>query len=142
MLNATSIGTKTTLATAITSNGLTLRVPSGMGQALDPGTGNHFWLTIRSGSSIERVKVIGRSGDLLTLEGRGGDGTTARQWPAGACLEVEWNPAQLCEFIQNCMAGAASPTGVTPQTICMASCACIDVGADGRITKISGGQSC
>jgi len=142
MLNATNIGASAKLAAAITSTQLTLRVPSGTGATFDPGTGNHFWLTIRSGSSMERVKVIGRSGDVLTLEGRGGDDTTARQWPAGACLSVEWNPAQLCEFIQNCMAGAPAPTGVTPQTVCMASCACIDVGADGRITKITGGQTC
>jgi len=142
MLNVNNYGARTTLAVAMTSNALTLRVPSGMGAAFDPGPGNRVWVTIRSGSSFERVKVIGRSGDVLTLEGRGGDNSAARQWPAGACLEIEWNPAQLCEFTQNCMTGAPAPTGVEPQTVCMASCACIDIGADGRITRISGGSSC
>lgn len=142
MLNPTPLGTSSKLASAITASQTTLRVSAGHGQALDPGAGNHYYLTIRSGTSVERVKVIGRSGDVLTLEGRGTDGTVARAWPAGACLTVEWNPAQLCEFVQNCVAGAAEPTGVEPQTVCMSSCTCIDVGADGRITRISGGASC
>lgn len=142
MLNAYSIGANTTLATAITATATTLRVAPGAGQVIDPGVGNHVWLTIHQGTSKEHVKVIARSGDVFTLEGRGGDSSTARQWPAGACVKVMWNPEQLCEFVRNCMAGAAAPTGVTPQTVCMASCACIDVGADGRITKISGGQTC
>ncbi len=142
MLNVNPYGQSAKLATAMTSSQLTLKLPSGSGSAFDPGAGNHYYLTIRSGSNVERVKVIGRTGDTLTLEGRGADGTTAREWPQGACLSVEWNPAQLCEFTQNCMAGAPAPVGVTPQTVCMGSCTCFDVDASGRITRISGGQSC
>lgn len=142
MLNATNVGQHTTLASAISASDLTLRLPGGAGSAFDPGTGNHYYMTIRSGTQIERVKVIGRTGDLLTLEGRGADGTSARQWPVNACLSIEWNPAQLCEFVKNCMEGAASPSGVSPQTVCMGSCTCFDVDASGRITRISGGQSC
>lgn len=142
VLNPNPIGTTAQLAAPMTNSQLTLRVPSGVGALLDPGAGNHYYLTIRSSSAVERVKVIARSGGLLTLEGRGADNTTPQAWPQGACLSVEWNPAQLCEFVQNCMEGGAAPTGVEAQTVCMASCACIDVGADGRITKITGGQSC
>ena len=142
MLNVKNQGQTAKLAAAMTTSQLTLRVPAGMGAAFDPGAGNHYYLTIRSGDSVERVKVISRTGDTLTLEGRGADDTTARQWPQNACLSIEWNPAQLCEFVQNCMSGAPAPTGVEPQTVCMGSCTCFDVASDGRITRISGGQSC
>jgi hypothetical protein len=142
MLNANAYGQTTKLAADMTASQTTMRVAPGAGATLDPGAGNHVWLTLRSGGAMERVKVIGRSGDILTLEGRGGDGTSARQWPASTCISVEWNPAQLCEFTQNCVAGAAAPTGVEPQTVCMGSCTCFDVASDGRITRISGGRSC
>jgi len=142
MLNAQSLGTSARLAAPMTAGQLTMRLAAGAGQAIDPGAGNHVWVTLREGVRFERVKVVGRVGDLLTLEARGADNSTAQAWPTGACVIVEWNPAQLCEFVQNCMDGAAEPTGVEPQTICTASCACFDVGADGRITRISGGQSC
>lgn len=142
MLNATSVGATAKLASSMTATQLTLRLANGMGQTIVPTSGNHVWITLRQGQRVERMKVISRTGDTLTVEGRGGDGTTAQEWSSGTCVSVEWNPAQLCEFVQNCVAGAAEPTGVEPQTVCMASCACIDVGADGRITRISGGSSC
>jgi hypothetical protein len=142
MLNPASIGLSTKLTEGLSETGLQLRVHAGMVSRFDPGIGNHVYLTLSHAGATERVKVTGRIGDLLTIEGRGTDNTDARAWPAGTCVTSEWNPLQLCEFIGQCVAGAATPTGVAPQTVCMSSCACIDIGADGRITRVSGNTTC
>lgn len=142
MLNATPVGTHTQLASAMTASQLTMQVTPGTGSLLAPGAGNYFYITLRRSTAFEHMKVVGRVGDTLTLDSRGVDGSTAQAWASGACVSVEWTPTQLCTFVQQCMAGAPTPTGVSPQTVCMSSCKCITVAADGRITSITGGDSC
>lgn len=142
MLNANPIGVTVVLAASITKYDTQFRVREGTAVRIDPGSGNHVWVTLRNEHMQERVKVVSRTGDVLTVEGRGGDGTMAVAWPVGTCVKVEWNPAQLCEFVQNCMANAPAPTAVDPGTYCLSACTCIDVAADGRITKITGEASC
>ena len=78
-------------------------------------------------------------GDMLEVR-RGEDHTLIQEFPAGACFVVEWNPAQLCEFVQSCVNGE-SPV-MSPGTYCLECNTCIDVDAYGRITKIDGVEKC
>jgi hypothetical protein len=142
MLNVNSYGNKGAIGAPVTATQTTLPLKSGQGALFDPGTGNHFWLTIHDSTGTERVKVTGRTGDILILAGRAMDGTTARTWNVGACVSVEWSPTQLCEFVQGCTAGAAAPTAVTPGTYCFDKCTCFTVDSSGRFTSITGGASC
>lgn len=141
MLNANPVNNRSTLAVPIASTLNRVYVQAGHGPLFDPGVGNHYYLTIRQAGMVERVRVTGRSGDILTVA-RGQDGTTARSWNQGACLVVEWSPAMLCEFVQQCMAGGPTPSGVDAGTYCLSQCHCITVGSDGRITNIEGGMGC
>ncbi len=142
MLNANSVGASGELASAINAATLTIPVKIGTGRYFDPGAGNHLWVTLRRGDKVERLKVIARNGDLLTVDARGADGTTAQSWAINDCIKVEWNPAMLCEFVINCTNGAPDPSGVTPGTYCFDKCTCLEIGADGRVTKITGGAGC
>lgn len=142
MLNANPVGTKVSLGKPATATDLTLTLKSGEGARVAPGPGNHIWVTLRRGAKVERVKVIARNGDVLSLEGRGADGTSAQDWIAGDCVSVEWSPAMMCEYITACMASAPAPSGVTPGTYCLDRCTCLEVGTDGRIMKIDQGSSC
>lgn len=65
------------------------------------------YVEVRNGSVREVVKVVGRVGDKLTVE-RGQDNTVAQSFSTGACVDVEWNPQQLCEYIQQCSTGDAA----------------------------------
>ena len=142
MLDVTNYGNTGKLGGAITSTQTVLPLVAGSGALFGLATGTHYWLTIRNGSAIERVKVTARVGETLIVAGRGMDGTTAAAWNAGACLSIEWNPTQLCEFTQQCMAGTPLPSAVTPGTFCLDKCTCITIDASGRITNINKGASC
>jgi hypothetical protein len=142
MLNANAIGSATKVGADVSASALVIPVQVGTGHKLDPGVGNHLWITMRRGNAVERMKVIARNGDLLTVEGRGADGTSAQALVAGDCLLVEWNPAMLCEFVKNCTNGAPEPSGVTPGVYCMDKCTCFTVGAGGLITAVSVGAAC
>lgn len=141
MLNAAPVHNRSALPRPISATAAQIPVEAGRGAMFDPGPGNHYYLTIRQDGMVERVRVTGRSGDLLQVQ-RGVDGTVARNWNQNACLTVEWNPAMLCEFIQQCMNGGPTPSGVTAGTYCLSQCHCVTVGADGRITAIEGGTGC
>nr|DAK40122.1 MAG TPA: tail fiber protein [Caudoviricetes sp.] len=101
---------------------------------------DYFYATIRSHGKYEHVKVLAVKGDVLHVV-RGQDNTAAQSWPAESCVEVEWNPAQLCEFSRQCVLGTA-PTTVDAGVYCLDCNTCITIGEDGRITAVNGEKSC
>lgn len=135
MLDARAVGTRTTLAKPLSASATQVYLPLGGGATFALAAGDHTYLTLRQGDLMERVRVTGRSGDVLQVT-RGADNTSPRDWVAGTCINVEWGPAMMCEFVNQCVAGAAHPTGVTPGVYCLNSCACLTVASDGRITNI------
>lgn len=141
MLDPNNVGNSTNLPRALSATAATIPVPAGMGARFSVAAGNHYYLTLRDGTYLERVKVTGRVGDVLSVE-RGQDGTAARAWNQGDCVKVEWNPAMLCEFVTTCLNQTPTPSGVDAGTYCLSRCTCLDVGADGRITKIENGTGC
>jgi hypothetical protein len=142
MLNANNIGNRGKTASAVTAAQTTITLQSGQGALFAPGTGNHYWLTLRSDTAVERVRVTARTGDVLTVQARGMDGTTAYAWNAGTCVSVEWSPTQLCEFTTQCVAGAPVPVLTNPGNFCFDPCTCFTVDGAGRITSITKGTSC
>lgn len=137
MIDVNAVGNKTMLVESILESAMLLSVTSGSGYKFKIKDGDHTWLTLRGQGRVERVRMVGVSGDNLVLSKRGGDGTEAYQWPKGTCIEVEWNPQQLCEFVTKCKAEPMEPTGVEPGVVCLDSCKCITVDEFGRITEVT-----
>lgn len=77
----------TTLASAISSTGLTFTVAAGTGDEFPAlGPGDYFYAAlVNATGQTEYIKVVGRSGDAFTIEagGRGVDGSTKRAFAVG-----------------------------------------------------------
>lgn len=101
---------------------------------------DYCYATIRSHGKYEHVKILSVKGDVLHVV-RGQDNTQAQMWPQESCIEVEWNPAQVCEFTKQCVLGT-SPTAVDAGVYCLDCNTCITIGDDGRIVAIDGEKSC
>lgn len=116
-----------------------LTVAMGAGINFKSADDGYFYVTLRNGNVREVVKVVGRKGDVFTIE-RGQDNTTAQTFPAGACVDVEWNPTQLCEFVQGCVTGDKHkiPAG----TVCMTCDTCIEYDDGGHIIRVNGAKQC
>lgn len=140
MLDVTKWGAQSNLARSITAQETLIQVSLGQGVRFKVPEGNYFYATMKNHGLVEHVRVMAVSGDTLTVI-RGQDNTSAEPFGAGTCIEVEWNPAQLCEYVSQCATGLG-PTGVTPGTYCMTCDTCFEVGADGRITSVNGSKSC
>lgn len=138
MLNVKNYGNTTKLAKAIGAAEQEVSVSTGDGSKLAVVSGDYFYATIRYNGVREFVKVVARNNDVLTVV-RGQDNTTAQSFPKGACVEVEWNPKQLCEYVTACVNGdtVSGLNGV--HCIECGSCLTLD---GGKITKINGETSC
>lgn len=132
-------GLHTKLGKNLTPTDKTLTVAMGAGIQFRAADDGHYYLTLRNGNVREVVKVVGRSGDKLTVE-RGQDNTVAQTFPTGACVDVEWNPSQLCEFVQGCMTGDKHK--ITAGTVCMTCDTCIEYDEGGHIVKVNGAKKC
>ena len=143
MLNTTKFGATGTLGQPLTATATTMALSSGQGSRFGPlPAGDYFYATVKSGGTREVVKVTALAGDVAIIV-RAVDNTAATSFVSGACVTIEWNPAQLCEFARSCAISAALvPTGVTPGTYCTNCTTCFEVGADGRITKVNGATAC
>lgn len=139
VIDATKLNLQTKVTRKVVATDLFLYLNTGMGAYFKPADGTHYYGTLYSGVKREIVLVTGASGDMLEVR-RGEDHTLIQEFPAGACFMVEWNPAQLCEFVQSCVNGE-SPV-MSPGTYCLECNTCIDVDAYGRITKIDGVEKC
>lgn len=139
MIDASKLNLQTKVTRKVSVTDLFLYLNTGMGTYFKPANGTNYYGTLYSGAKREIVLVTGASGDMLEVR-RAQDGTVEHEFPAGACFIVEWNPAQLCEFVQSCVKGE-SPV-MSPGTYCLECNTCIDVDAHGRITKIDGVTKC
>lgn len=140
MLDVSKWGNSSTLARSITAQDKLISVALGSGHKFKVPEKNYFYATMRAHGVVEHVKVVASSGDTLTVL-RGQDNTVAQPFPAGTCIEIEWNPAQLCEYVAQCSTGLG-PTGVVPGTYCMTCDTCFEVNAEGRITSVNGSKAC
>lgn len=138
MLNVNFWGKCTKLVSAITSTDTELKLPMGDGTKFPMTSDDHFYLTLKNGGTREVVKVVARRGDVLTVE-RGQDNTNAQSFGKHACACVEWNPAQLCEYVQSC---TQSCTNITPQTFVIDCGTAIEVNACGNIIAVNGSSKC
>lgn len=138
MLNVSVWGRCTKLAKAITSKDTIIELPLGDGSKFQINSNEHFYLTLKNGGVREVVKVVARTGDKLTVE-RGQDNTSATSFGKESCACVEWNPAQLCEFVKTCTQGC---TGITPQSFVVQCGTAIEINECGNIVKINGSQKC
>lgn len=138
MLNTNFWGKCTKLASAISSRDTELSLPIGDGSKFALNSDEHFYLTLRNGGTREVVKVVARKGDKLTVE-RGQDNTSAMSFGKDSCACVEWNPAQLCEFVKSCAGGC---TNITPQTAVVKCGTSIKINECGNIVAIDGSEKC
>lgn len=140
MLSVESVwGLHTTLARNITKTDTQIQVPMNTGHLFKGADAGHFYMTVRNGTVREVVKVVGRMGDTFTVE-RGMDNTTPQTFPRGSCLDVEWVPTQLCEFVNNCIKGDRDK--IKAGTVCISCDTCLEVDAGGHIVAINGAKEC
>ena len=138
MLDTKCLGNKTELANSIAYDDNHIAISTGAGYMFKVSDSNYYYATLRYDSKREVVKVLSTVGDKLIVT-RGEDGTPKQSFPKGACVTVEWNPRQLCEFVAQCQQQEL-PGGVTGvKCIDCGSCLTID---NGRIVGITGEQVC
>lgn len=110
---------RTTLRAAITPSSLTLALASGGGAYFAIGTGNYVYLTVEDGNSVEIMKFTNTGiivNDTIAVE-RGQDGTTAKSFPAGACVKVAWNVAQVNALVTQTFTNLFDSSIIPPDTI-------------------------
>lgn len=140
MLNVIDWGNSGALADPLGVDATTLVLRSSDAPRFQVPAGDHYYLTLRDSSAREVVRVDATNGRILTIV-RGVDNTAARQWAAGTCVAVEWNPLQLREFMESVQQDC-EPTGVPAGTFCLSCNTCITVNECGRITQINGAGGC
>ena len=140
MLNVKPFGNISELSKPISSSDKVITLPMGDGVRFKVPSSDHFYITVRNGSSREFMKVTSVIGDKLHIE-RGVDDTTALSFPKGSCVKVEWNPSQLCEFVKGCV-NVESKKGIEPQTICWSCDTCIEIDEGGHIVNVNGSNKC
>lgn len=91
----------TTLAVALTASATTITVVDASRLPALP-TGHHFYLVLQRFSdrnTVEIVKVIGVSGNVLTVE-RAQDGSSAKPFSTGDYAELRLTTGTLVEFVE------------------------------------------
>lgn len=132
-------GLHSQLGANITSKDTEIKLRAGSGIQFKAADDGHFYVTLRNKNVREVVKVVGRTGDTLTVE-RGHDGTTPQTFSTGACVDVEWNPSQLCEFVTQCVTGDSNK--IKPQTVCVQCGTCLTLDAGGHVVEVNGVKGC
>lgn len=140
MFNVSKWGTHGKLAQVLMPDETRIRLLDGQAARFFLTHDDWFYATIRDKTNFEHVKVIDVRDGVLIVE-RGQDNTEARQWGVGACIAVEWNPAQICEHIRHCVMGFET-VNLKPGTYCLTCQPCIDVNKYGQITAIRQGEGC
>lgn len=138
MLNTKVYGQASKLSKSISSTDSIVKVQLHDGLKFIVPEGDYFYATIKSNGIREFVKVIKATGDDLLVV-RGEDASTAQSFPTGACIVVEWNPKQLCEYVNQCVNGE-TVSGISG-THCIDCGTCLTLDG-GKITSINGEQSC
>lgn len=110
---------RTTLRAAITPASTQLLLAAGGGAYFAIGTGNYVYLTVEDGNSVEIMKFTNTGiivNDTLTVE-RAQNGTTAKSFPAGACVKVAWNTYQIQDLITQTFIDLFDSSVIPPNTI-------------------------
>jgi len=110
---------RTTLRAAITPASTSLLLASGGGAYFAIGTGNYMYITVEDGNSVEIMKFTNSGtvvNDTITVE-RGQDATTAKSFPAGACVKVAWNVAQLQGLVTQTFINLFNSSAIPPNTV-------------------------
>lgn len=110
---------QSTLRAAITPASTSLLLATGGGAYFNIGTGNWVYLTIEDGQSVEVVKYTNTGiivNDTLEVE-RAQDGTTAKSFPAGACVKVAWNVGQVQALVTQTFIDLFDAETLPPNTI-------------------------
>lgn len=107
---------RTTLAVAISPSATTLQLATGGGALFDIPAGDWCYITVNDSTTVEVMKYVStgsEAGDIIGVL-RGQDNTTPKAFPAGACVAVGWNTAQVSAFIeQETGGGGTGPAGPT-----------------------------
>lgn len=115
-IDTSLIGNRAILANSISVNDTEILVSSDEGNLFKTPTGNPYYITVRNRTTMERMLVLNTQGDKLFVQ-RGQDNTISQHFNSGACITVEWNPAQLKAWIMQQGVGndvAAGYTGIIP----------------------------
>ncbi len=110
---------RTTLRAAITPSSTQLLLASGGGAYFAIGAGNYVYLTVEDGNSVEIMKFTNTGiivNDTITVL-RAQDGTTAKSFPAGACVKVAWNVQQVQDLITQTFIDLFDSSVIPPNTI-------------------------
>lgn len=111
---------QTTLRAAIAPGDTSLQLASGGGAYFAIGTGNYVYLTLLDGASVEVVKFTNSGiivSDTLTGIERGQDNTTAKAFPAGTCVKVAWNVAQIQDLVNQTFVDLFDSSAIPPNTV-------------------------
>ena len=94
--------TASTLRVGVAAGDTTLVVASGQGSRFPTlGVGDYFYATLEdTAGNKEIVEVTARTGDTLTAT-RGAESTTAREFPAGATIEMRVTAASVIDAAAN-----------------------------------------
>lgn len=139
-INVSKWSTRGKLSAPLAADATEVKLRFGEGVGFRIPENDYFYATIRSHGKFEHVKVLAVKGDTLHVV-RGQDGSAAQSWQPMSCIEVEWNPAQLCEYTKQCVNGT-TPTSVDAGTYCFDCTTCVEIGTDGRITAVNGAKKC
>lgn len=138
-MDVNKIGLSTQLTRALATTDSKVYIKSTDWPALIPTDGTHYYATIyKSGTQREHVLVRGIADGGLLVD-RGQDGTVPLNFPYGSCLKVEWNPAQLTEYIEQ---SGIPTTFASPGVYCLDCTSCLTIDAQGRITNVDGVDKC
>lgn len=140
MLTTKNWGYSSKLATSLPLGENEVRLPATDLSHFQVNAGEHYYLTIRQPGRIEVVQVTSSLNGRLQVV-RAQDNTQAQYWAAGSCVEVEWNPLQLKEFLEQIGRGTP-PSGVNPGTYCLDCTTCLTVNGAGQITRVDGAGGC
>lgn len=92
---------RTTLRAPIGVSDTQLLLASGSAPYFGIPAGEYFFITVNDSTTVEIMKYTSTGSvvnDTITVE-RAQDGTTAKAFPAGACVASGWNVEQLHDYI-------------------------------------------
>lgn len=93
---------RTTLAAPAAPSDVTLQLAAGAGALFNMPAGNWCYVTVNDSTTVEIMKYTSTgsvAGDLISVA-RGQDNTTPKAFPAGSCVAVGWNTAQVQAFVE------------------------------------------
>jgi hypothetical protein len=110
---------RTTLRASVSPSQTQLALAIGGGSYFNIGTGNYMYITVEDGQSVEimRYDCTGPVVNDIINVVRGEDGTTPKSFPAGACVKVAWNVAQLQDLMNQTFISIFNSTTLPPNTI-------------------------